>query len=357
MLVVVRCTECRGASRVEEPALGLLVQCPRCDQTFTAIEEAELIAPGPARADRGASSATLPSPPTRVRRLPEPPTALPAYETSVSRAEPEPDHDPHREPQGTLPASVLIGLALLPFLIPIFWLIASAITGKPPVLTIAAPLALAVSASILSMAVIYTVDWTPATRVKGVLMLVVLSFFTGVSLYFLNKDMVDRVKKFFGGESGWQAFNLADFTVRLPSHPALLPPRLSPLSLAKIDCFTTKHSGVIGEYDFVVGSGEPKPPRANDPAPGTDEWFDKVAADIVNLANGKLVGDATAVLYDGVFPGRELEIKLLTGSSRIVRVYFIKGKVYYLAVEGPMLNTEDEFALELFRSFHVTDAK
>ena len=46
---------------------------------------------------------------------------------------------------------------------------------------------------------IYTVDWTPTTRIKGVLMLVGLSYFTAFSLYFLKKEMVERVKRF----SGW----------------------------------------------------------------------------------------------------------------------------------------------------------
>src|SRR5262249_42094461 len=117
----------------------------------------------------------------------------PASETPA-----EPDHDPHREAQGPLPTSVLIGLALLPFLIPIMWLIGPAILGEEPVLSVAAPIALAVSTSILCLAIIYTIDWTPTTRVKGVLTLVALSYFTGASLYFLKKEMVEQVKKFFG---------------------------------------------------------------------------------------------------------------------------------------------------------------
>ena len=59
------------------------------------------------------------------------------------------------------------------------------------------------SASVLCLAVVFTVDWTPATRLKGVLMLVGLAYFAGLSLYFLKEEMVDRAKQAFGpGRSG-----------------------------------------------------------------------------------------------------------------------------------------------------------
>src|SRR5262249_19856974 len=147
-LVTVRCPACRGQSRVEATALGLTVGCPRCGEPFVALEEAELVAPGPRQ---------LVGP----RRLIDP---LPAYAdrphgpADQSAAENQ-DHDPHRNPPGGLPVSVLIGLALLPFAIPILWLIASVVVGQPPMLSPAAPVALAVAASILCLAVIYTVDW------------------------------------------------------------------------------------------------------------------------------------------------------------------------------------------------------
>src|SRR5205814_613803 len=106
-----------------------------------------------------------------------------------------------------LPASVLVGLALLPFLIPILWLVAPAVIGQEPVLSLASALALAVSASVLCLAVIYTVDWRPGTRIKGVLLLVVLSYVAGVTLYLLKKEWVDRVRKFFGVNPGWTVFH------------------------------------------------------------------------------------------------------------------------------------------------------
>ncbi len=363
MLLVVRCPACRGASRVEEPALGSMVQCPRCQGTFTAIEEAELIAPGSASACRNPTPPTpAPSTPAsaspRLRRRLEslltPPVLAPEAPKPPAA---EPDFDPHREPQGALPASVLIGLALLPFAIPICWLIVPAVTGQPPMLSIATPLALAVSVSILCLAVIYTVDWTPATRVKGVLTLVGLSYFAGVSLYFLDKETVNRVRKFFGGDQDGVIFRPpgADYEVKLPHPPNSVPDK--PLGLASLACYHAIHQGLFGQrYIFVVGSGAPGQGNANDPAPGTDDWFDKATDDIVDRATGQLIKSWTVKQQD-VFPGRELEIKLAGGWVRVVRIFVIKNKVYYLSVEGPGIAHGDDFTTNFFDSFFVRDAR
>ena len=58
MAVVVRCTECRGASQVGPEALGLMVVCPRCREPFLALEEATPVAKPPRRVE-----------PVRARRL------------------------------------------------------------------------------------------------------------------------------------------------------------------------------------------------------------------------------------------------------------------------------------------------
>src|SRR5262245_25162273 len=179
-LVTVRCPACRRLSRVDAAALELTVACPRCGEAFVALEEAELVAPGPRH----------PLVPPLPRRVPEPPPVFDAPSRISREPAPDEDHDPHRHPPGALPVSVLIGLALLPFVIPILWAIAPAVFGQEPMLSWAVPVALAVSASVLCLAVIYTVDWTPATRVKGVLMIVVLAYFAALNLYFLKKQMV-----------------------------------------------------------------------------------------------------------------------------------------------------------------------
>src|SRR5437868_13522703 len=146
MSVVVRCPECRGAAQVDPAALGELVLCPRCNGPFLAVQAATPVAPArPAHAD--------PPPPRRReprRRHRAEPVAPP---TADRPAAPDPNDRPL---DGGLPASILIGLALLPFVIPLLWLVAPMLVGQPPALSLAAPAALAVTASVLSLAVIYT---------------------------------------------------------------------------------------------------------------------------------------------------------------------------------------------------------
>src|SRR5262249_58963466 len=85
-----------------------------------------------------------------------------------------------------------------------------AVAGQEPMLSWAVPVALAVSASVLCLAVIYTIDWSPGTRVKGVLMIVALAYFAALNLYFLKKQMVDEVRKFFGAGHDWVVFRPPD---------------------------------------------------------------------------------------------------------------------------------------------------
>lgn len=372
-LVVVRCLGCRGASRVATSVLGVPVECPRCGASFQAIEEATLIVPG-------AGWVAPNPPPARAWRGPTAPSELDDefeedndeleddedsdLEDESDDSEPvqgKPEHDPHEETSSPLPASVYIGLSLLPFLIPIVWSISSVIVRQPPVLTVGTPLALAVATSILCMAVISTIDWTPATRIKGVLLLVALSYFTGVGLYFLKKDMVDRVRRVFGNDhrlirdeplkAGYRVM------VPAPSHPFNGPSPMKDISLTCQQVNFTR--GFQGPYTFVYGSSEPQKPlagvKAQNPELGTDAWFDAAIADIVKQSGALLHGHGPEkVQYEDQVAGRELAIKLQDGQMvRVVRVFVIKGRVYYLAVERMHLEPDDDLVREFFDSFEV----
>jgi hypothetical protein len=379
MLLVIRCPKCRGASRVDEPDLGQMVQCPQCADAFTAIEEAELVAPGP-RA-RGADF----DPPSR--RSPEPPPEPPSFDDEDDTPPPEPtpdrdavpttqtdaEFDPLREPPGSLPASVLVGLALLPFLIPILWVIAPAVTGVEPVLSLGSALALAVSASVLCLAVIYTVDWRPRTRIRGVLLLVVLSYATGVTLYLLKKEWVDRVKRFFGVHPGWSVFHVptGGYQVKLPGPAEKVDKKDLPTDLANLACHQAAQRGLGGaggDGVFVVGSGEAKPANPGEQL-GKDAWFDRVTADIVVRSGGRLVGQLKPITNqdEGRIHGREMVIEIKNANAnttRVVQVYFLswkdgagrtKNRVYYAAAEGSGMSPDDPFAGTFFESFVITD--
>jgi hypothetical protein len=263
-----------------------------------------------------------------------------------------PPHDPHDRPhEGGLSPSVLIGLALLPFVIPLLWLLAPLAAGQPPALSLAAPTALAVAASALSLAVIYTVDWSAATRVKGVLMLVGLAYFAGFSLYFLKKDMLDRVKRAF--DPAWHDYSPPgqDFKVRLPGKPVHSANTLPLGDGWRMECYHAAHQSLAERHDYLVGAG-------TDPHGGRDAaaWFAEVRRLIVAQAQGgEVADDGLAVQSNDGSPGREWVVKLTNGATRVVRVYRSaeRKRVYYLAVEAPELSAEDDEATKFLHSLTV----
>jgi hypothetical protein len=355
---VVLCTTCRGASQVDRDALGLTVRCPRCDATFVAIEE--VVAPPP-RVPRN----PLPPPPEsplEPRRRPER-TRRRRVHNSEQNLEPaarveHQDHDPHHEAAGSLPASVLIGLALLPFAIPILWLVAPAVTGVQPAMTIATPLALALSASVLCLAVIYTIDWTPATRIKGVLMLVCLAYFGALSLYFLKKDLVDKARRFFDRDERiqWKQLRAEDYVVLMPGTDVPLEDGERPIQAIKLK-YRAAVCGqeILGQYRFVAGSGPVAAEAPNGPKPGSDEWFDAVVDEAVQRSGGKLAfNGAHSIQYRSTSPGREFEIMLPENAgTRIVRLYLVRGRLYYLSAQGIVMSEHDPFGRTFFGSFQV----
>ena len=340
MAVVVRCTECRGASQVGADALGLMVVCPRCHEPFLALEEATPVAK-PARRLEPVRSPSEPRP----RRLR---SSRPLAEPVGAPGSP----DPHDAPIGTargLPVSVLIGFALLPFAIPLLWLIGPQLLAQQPSLSLAAPAALALSASVLCLSVVFTVDWTPATRIKGVLMLVGLSYFAGLSLYFLKKDMVDRAREFFGPSEKWYEFKPpnGNYQVRLPVNPnAVQAVKDQPLPGWKLVCFKAQHNSMVGPpVQYLFGSGRDANPEA-------ENWFDEVGKAVEAAAgDGAEISPPAAIPSTGGLPGQRWAIELSGGDLRTVQVFRANGSVYFLSVEGDRIEHDHPFARQFFDSF------
>jgi uncharacterized protein YbaR (Trm112 family) len=356
-LAVVRCPACRGPSRVAVDALGQMVACPRCQSPFVAVEEAQLVSAASTPAYSARPAAAQPLAPRR-RRRPRPVEAEPAEPATspgdaTSPAVPDPEHDPHRPPVAGLPVSVLIGLALLPFGIPLLWFITPLLTGKEAALSLAVPISLAISASALCLGVVYTIDWTAATRIKGVFMLVGLSYLGAAGLYFLKKDMMDAVRGFFSPATDWAEVRSQEgnFRVRMPGTPkgGFNDQPLQDVTMA--DGWKAQHkSEFFGVYHYLATSGKPAVPLAQ----ADDAWFAKVREHLE--ANAGKASNEQPKTYTGDradFPGREWEFKLPDDKIRIVRVYVINGRVYYLSVEGPRLDAEDDHAEPFFRSFRV----
>ena len=403
MVIVVRCPGCRGASRVGPEAIGLLVVCPRCSDPFLAVEDRSPLAPASPPSPPPSRPATPPpTHPTRGegrrtkdegRRTRDASRRAPPQERGPTRSQqprgwaepvaPPADHprngqhatapgeagasaDPHHTSGAEgLPLSVMIGLALLPFVIPLVWLIAPLVFGHQPALSVATPVALAISFSALCLAVVYTIDWSGTTRLKGVVMLVGLAHFAGLSLFFLKKDMVDRIQAWVAPakekadpEDNWREFHPDDqsYVVRMPG-PDPVPTQDQPIPGWALACVTTAHKaeGGRGPIKYMVGSGDDL--RKN--LGNNKAWFEQLKTGIVDQSGG--VPDDTEINLPlrGRGPiGRQWVIRLPNQQTvRIVRVHRVDGRVYYLAAEGNSIREGDPSVNVFFASFRPTPKK
>ena len=327
---------------MEPEAVGLTVVCPRCHEQFLAIEEAALVVKpssvsrrseplGPARQQVRT--------PQRARRTAEPVGAP---------GSPDP-HDSPIAPTGGLPVSVLIGFALLPFAIPLLWLIGPHLLTQPPALSLAAPAALALSASILCLSVVFTVDWTPSTRIKGVLMLVGLSYFAGLSLYFLKKEMVDRAKEFLSPPEKQYEFKApkGPYHVRLPVNPQEVQEvKVQPLAGWKLSCYQTHHEPLVASpVSYLFGSGP-------DTMPKSENWFEEIGKAVVADAGDAPVSPPSGVKSVDGHSGQRWIVEL-PNADRLVEVYRVNGTVYYLSIESERLSPDDPRAKTFFNSFQI----
>lgn len=248
-----------------------------------------------------------------------------------------------------MPASVLVGLALLPFVVPLLWIIGPMVLHQPPMLSLATPIALAIAASALCLAVVYTIDWTPMTRVKGVLMIVGLSYFTGMSLYFLKKEMVDKAREIVGPERNWKQFQPpgSDYRVRMPANSP--PKEINPLPAQNLKSHQRTHSTLTGPITFTVGMApDPKPAKADD----EEEWFAAILKAIKDGGTGEPREIKTLQPAPNTGPGRQYEFRL-GQKMLVVRIYRASGRFYYLSAESQFHDSDDSLILHFFESFQV----
>src|SRR5262249_25770372 len=153
-----------------------------------------------------------------------------------------------------------------------------------------------------------------------------------VSLYFLKKEMVDKVKKVTGWEEGmdWQVFkaNPGGYQVKLPGKPIVTKEdRDQPIpTVIRLDCYKLSHkTPFLGDYVFVAGASPKLKPivKAKDdgPEPGTDEWYDRAVQEIVDRSGGQLVQDSSRAVPQQEFMGREFVIEFKNGKARVVHLF------------------------------------
>ncbi|MBY0460335.1 MAG: hypothetical protein K2V38_23725, partial [Gemmataceae bacterium] len=165
---------------------------------------------------------------------------------------------------------------------------------------------------------------------KGVLILVALSYLSGAGLFFMKRGLMEQVQGFFAPVNAWSEVESQEghFRVMMPNPPHDLPPDDQPLkdvaplrggrrAVAKV--------GNLGYSFTAAGSG----PEVK--AEPTDEWFRRVG-DQLRATRGKLRRGDVPVTVGG-HTGREWEFEQM-GAATVVRVFIVRGRVYYLSVEG-----------------------
>ncbi len=341
MTHAVRCPRCRNLSRVGADALGRLVACPHCGDPFPA-------APDPAFA---------PDPPIARRAAPRPRPAPPADDGPT--VGPHADHAaaPEHGPPHAGPPPALIGLVLLPLGIPLLWLAAPALTGVEPIFSFAAPVALAVGLCGLGLGVAFAHGWSEATRVKAVLGLVMVGYFTGGFLYFLKKEWAEAVRRHVGpGELKWHEFkpphDAKAYTVKLPGKvTALEEHKALPGWGLRAYRFARDAQNAFGVV-YEVAHGVPPADVAGKDL-SDDDWFDKAREAVCRGCDGGEVTRERPV-HNNHHPGREYVLTLPDGATnRIVRVFRAGDRAFYLAVEGAFVPDDAGYVRTFFDSFRI----
>src|SRR5437868_6556288 len=86
-------------------------------------------------------------------------------------------------------------IAKCPLGIPLLWLVGPLLTGHHPVFSFAAPVALALGLGGLTLGIGFAHGWTPGTRLRAVVMVIVIGYFVGAFLFFLKKEWAEGVRR------------------------------------------------------------------------------------------------------------------------------------------------------------------
>ena len=301
-----------------------MVTCPACGQaTFAQARELRL-------------------PPVVMPRQPQRQVPVAPRETDLFSVQAETASDPET------PTPLLFGLVLLPWLIPLIWFVGPWITGQEPLFTLAAPTALAVGLSGLGLGISYAANWSQTTRIKALLALFLLGCLAAGFLYFLKKEWLETMRKAVRrAPAEWRQFDPpgGEYRIRMPMpvRPTSTPIADWPLSAYR---FVEPNAGAPDVFVVAHGDTPPGPARP-------DAWFNVVKSHAAKA--GQLLAEREVIgRWNPEQPGREFEINLPDGvTNRIVRAYVARGRVFYLAAEGPFWRPDTPDVREFFDSFQI----
>jgi hypothetical protein len=317
----VRCPYCDELSRVPDAAVGQYVACPNCRRPFSAVPEP--VAEEVPRRDV--------------------PTVYPPKKRPVLADD---DFDTEADAGGK---SVLFGLALLPFVIPLLWILGPTLTGKEAIFTFALPMAIAVSSAALCLGVVLAADWSFATKVKSILAIVFVMHFLAALLYFMKAEWVEALRKRVGrnADQVWQPFAPPDGKYKAAVPTAMQKDEGELIAGCKLEAFRSADRADLATYFLAHG----RQPADVTNEPDDEKFFAAVKAKAMEAANGTAAAEPEKKRLSG-HPGREFVFVLPDrNTKRIVRVFRIggaQGLVFVAAVEGVFLTPDTADVKEFF---------
>lgn len=343
--VVVRCTACRQPSRVAAEAVGWEVACPRCPATFVARPDGD----GDAAAE-----------PPLVHRAD--PGRVPVVRARPNRPQPDrPRPIVWDEPAPVVPdverapaTGGLLALSLIPFGIPLLWLLASVVTQREVVFSFAVPVAVAVGAAGLAFGIVNVDRWSLRTRVKSVLGLTVLAYAVAALLFVVSKEWLQDLRRVFNrGDFNWKEFRATatdthiGFIVQFPSKT--FEGAESPVPEWDWKAYRHRDGATPGADTYTVAVG-PVPARVAKAWDADRVWLDAVGKVVGEAAKGYAITAEPKDVTLGRFKGREF-VFAGDGRDRVVRVYRAEGQAVYLAVEGAFVPPDGVNVRFFFNSF------
>lgn len=250
---------------------------------------------------------------------------------------------------GTAP----LALALTPLGIPLLWLLI-ALVARPSVFSFALPVAVAAGVVALGFGLAAVRRWPSATRVRWLIALVFLAYVTSGVLYFAQLSWLEAVRAFWTRTAqDWREYKPAGgtFRVRVPGEPV---PADSPVPGWELTTVTVADPNKLDDV-FVVAHGVPPKDL---PAKAADEvWFGRVKEAVLAAASAQLVREEASRVGPARAWDYELQLPGDATAKRVVRVIRSGERLYYLAVDSPLV-TLDAVDVQLFwRSFKMTTGK
>jgi hypothetical protein len=316
---LVNCPACTRPARIPTEANGLLVECPHCQHQYVARQ---------------------------VRNMPAPPIPQPQMHIPVVfrhpkyAAKPAPEED-----TGT----GLVALALLSLGVPLMWLILSLI-APPSAFSFAAPVAVALSVTVMAFALSQVKRWNQATRMWALILLHGLAYGSTILFYFAPPQWLEVAREFAVFNSGlvWKEYNPPEtkFSVKVPTGANEDVEYFSEWNLAA-KSFVHKRKPVDR---FIVAHGSiPKEHRRK-----TDEEFWPLVVDQLTKQHG-MAPTRESVAPFSEATARDYYFELPDGSTRLVIRVLRAGTstIVVLCAEGPYLTVDRPDVQHFVRSYRV----